>query len=69
MAALALLLNLFGDFAVVIQLILLHTGLYSLVWIVMRMVLFDNCCFQVFLTTSSLHVYRLSTRVMLHVCV
>jgi hypothetical protein len=28
------LLNLFGDFAVVIQLIPLHTGLYSLIWIV-----------------------------------
>jgi hypothetical protein len=27
-------MNLFGDFAVIIQLILLHTGLYSLIWIV-----------------------------------
>jgi hypothetical protein len=66
------LLNLFGDFAVLIQLILLHTGLYSIIWIVqwsMRMVLFGNCCFQVILTPCSLHAYRLSTRVMLHVCV
>jgi hypothetical protein len=33
------------------------------------MVLFGNCCFQVILTACSLHAYRLSTRVMLHVCV
>jgi hypothetical protein len=33
----------------------------------MRMVLFGNCCFQVILTACSLHVYRLSTRVMMHV--
>jgi hypothetical protein len=35
----------------------------------MRIVLFSNCCFQVILTACSLHAYRLSTRVMLHVCV
>jgi hypothetical protein len=54
-----------------LNLILLHTGLYSLIWIVQwsRVVLFGNCCFQVILTACSLHPYRHTTRVMLHVCV
>jgi hypothetical protein len=41
-----------GDFVVIILLILLHTGLYSLIWIVqwsMRMFLFGNSAFMWFL--------------------